>query len=108
LIIPGAVGNQPLVGAFSSGKSSIINALIGQPLFSVNIDPETAVPAEVSYGTSESLTGCLTDGRRLPLDREAVRENQLAALHNGGWVEAVLPLPQLARFAHLRLVDMPG
>jgi hypothetical protein len=98
----------PLVGAFSSGKSSIINALIGQTLFSVNIDPETAVPAEVSYGTSESLTGCLTDGRRLPLDREAVRENQLAALHNGGWVEAVLPLPQLARLSHLRLVDMPG
>ncbi len=98
----------PLVGAFSSGKSSIINALIGQPLFSVNIDPETAVPAEVTYGATESLTGCLPDGRRIPLDRESVRENRLDALQNGGWVEAVLPLPQFARLAHLRLVDMPG
>jgi GTP-binding protein EngB required for normal cell division len=98
----------PLVGAFSSGKSSILNALLGEPLFSVNIDPETAVPAEVTYGVSESLTGCLPDGRRIPLDREAVRENRLDALHHGGWVEAVLPIPRLAHFSHLRLVDMPG
>ena len=40
----------PLVGAFSAGKSSLINALIGSPIFSTNIDPETAVPAEVRHG----------------------------------------------------------
>lgn len=98
----------PLVGAFSAGKSSLINALIGSPVFSTNIDPETAVPAEVRHGETESLTGCLPDGRRIPLDREAVRENRLEALQNGGWVEAVLPIPQLANLSHLRLVDMPG
>lgn len=98
----------PLVGAFSAGKSSLINALIGSPVFSTNIDPETAVPAEVRHGETESLTGCLPDGRRIPLDREAVRENRLEALQNGGWVEAVLPIPQLASLSHLRLVDMPG
>lgn len=98
----------PLVGAFSAGKSSLINALIGSRVFSTNIDPETAVPAEVRHGETESLTGCLPDGRRIPLDREAVRENRLEALQNGGWVEAVLPIPQLASLSHLRLVDMPG
>lgn len=98
----------PLVGAFSAGKSSLINALIGSPVFSTNIDPETAVPAEVRHGDTESLTGCLPDGRRIPLDREAVRENRLEALQNGGWVDAVLSIPQLASLSHLRLVDMPG
>lgn len=98
----------PLVGAFSAGKSSLINALIGSPVFSTNIDPETAVPAEVRHGETESLTGCLPDGRRIPLDRQAVRENRLEALQNGGWVEAVLPIPQLASLSHLLLVDMPG
>ena len=98
----------PLVGAFSAGKSSLINALIGSPIFSTNIDPETAVPAEVRHGETESLTGCLPDGSRIPLEREAVRANQLEALQNGGWVEAVLPIPQLASLSHLRLVDMPG
>lgn len=98
----------PLVGAFSAGKSSLINALIGSPVFSTNIDPETAIPAEVCHGDTESLTGCLPDGSRIPLDRETVRENRLEALQNGGWVEAVLPVSQLASLSHLRLVDMPG
>lgn len=98
----------PLVGAFSAGKSSLINALIGSQVFAYDIDPQTAVPAEVRHGNTESFTGCLPDGRRIPLDREAVRENRLEALQNGGWVEAVLPIPQLASLSHLRLVDMPG
>lgn len=98
----------PLVGAFSSGKSSIINAIVGQPIFSTAIDPETAVPAEIMHGDTECLTGCFSDGRRIPLNREAVRENQLGMLQHGGWVEAVLPVPALAGLSHLRLVDMPG
>ena len=104
----GFIISVPLVGAFSSGKSSIINALLGSPVFATGIDPETAVPAEVFYGETESLTGCLPDGCRIPLDRETVRNNKLDALHGGGWVEAVFPLPQLASLSHLRLVDMPG
>lgn len=98
----------PLVGAFSAGKSSLINALIGRPVFSTNIDPETAIPAEVRHGEIESFTGCLPNGDHIPLDREAVRENRLEALQDGGWVEATLPIPQLRSLSHLRLVDMPG
>ncbi len=98
----------PLVGAFSAGKSALINALIGSPVFSTNIDPETAIPAEIQHGEIESFSGILPDGRRIPLDREAVRENQLEALQNGGRVEVVLPIPLLADLSHLRLVDMPG
>ena len=52
----------PLVGAFSAGKSTLINAVIGSPLLSTNIDPETAVPAEVWHSPTESLTGCLPNG----------------------------------------------
>jgi len=52
----------PLVGAFSAGKSTLINALIGEAIFSTNIDPETAYPAELSYGTTTKLIGHLPDG----------------------------------------------
>ena len=34
------------------------------------IDPETAVPAEVWHSPTESLTGCLANGRRIQLTRE--------------------------------------
>ncbi len=98
----------PLVGAFSAGKSSLLNAFIGTPIFATNIDPETAVPAEVSHAHSESFTGCLPDGRKMALSREDVLNNQLAMLKPSGWVDITLPLPQLAAISHLRLVDMPG
>lgn len=98
----------PLVGAFSSGKSSLINAVIGSPLLSVNIDPETAVPAEVWHSNSEVLTGCLPDGTRIPLTRDTVQNNQVSQLFNGGWIEASLPIPLMAHLTHIKLVDMPG
>lgn len=98
----------PLVGAFSSGKSSLINAVIGSPLLSTNIDPETAVPAEVWHSNTETLAGCLPNGTRILLTREAIQNNQVSQLLNGGWVEASLPIPQLAHLTHIKLVDMPG
>ena len=99
----------PLVGAFSTGKSSLLNALIGgEPLFHTNIDPETAVPAELSYAPQERFTGCLPDGKRFPLRREEIRSNQLQSLFPGGWVDAQVPSAALAGLSHLRLVDMPG
>ncbi|WP_370838709.1 dynamin family protein [Intestinibacter bartlettii] len=40
----------PIIGGFSSGKSSMINAILEKNLLSVNITPETAIPTEISYG----------------------------------------------------------
>lgn len=98
----------PLVGAFSAGKSTLINGVVGSPLLSANIDPETAVPAEVWHSNTERVEGCLPDGRRFPLTREALRNNQVQPLLNGGWVEAALPIPLLQGLQHIKLVDMPG
>jgi len=98
----------PLVGAFSAGKSTLINAVIGSPLLSTNIDPETAVPAEVWHSPTESLTGCLPNGQRMAMTREQVLGNEVQALLGGGWIEAALPIAALAGMPHLKLVDMPG
>ncbi len=99
----------PFVGAFSAGKSTLINALIESPLFSTNIDPETAYPAELTYGEVEKLTGHLPDGREISLSRGDLLSNLPCLLPKGeGYVSAKLPHPLLARLSHLRLVDMPG
>jgi GTPase SAR1 family protein len=98
----------PLVGAFSAGKSTLINAVIGNPLLSTNIDPETAVPAEIWHSPIENLTGCLPGGQRVAMSRDAVRTNQVQALQGGGWIEAALPIPLMQNMPHLKLVDMPG
>ena len=98
----------PLIGAFSCGKSSLLNALLGERLLSTAVTPETAMPAELRYGHERQFAGCLPDGRRLPLTETDLRENHLTALLNGGWVDAQLPSPALATRQQLVLVDLPG
>lgn len=98
----------PLVGAFSAGKSTLINALIGQSVFSTNIDPETAFPAELSYGTTTRLIGHLPDGGETCLTFDDLRGDLASQLPKGSYISAALPHPLLSRLSHLRLVDMPG
>ena len=45
-----------IIGAFSSGKTSMINALIGEDLLPTGFLPETAVLGELHYGTKKRIT----------------------------------------------------
>lgn len=98
----------PLIGAFSCGKSSLLNALLGEPVLATAITPETAIPTELRYGLERRFVGCLPDGRRIPLSEADLRENRLAPLQSAGWVEAQLPSQALAARPQLVLVDLPG
>ena len=98
----------PLIGAFSSGKSSLLNALIGEKLFAVEVDPETTVPAEVRYAAQESYIGLYANGSAHPVDRTDIESNSLPGLHNGGLLQVSLPSENLALFPHLCLADLPG
>lgn len=100
--------SMPLIGAFSCGKSSLLNALLGESVLATAVTPETAVPVELRFGHERQFVGCLPDGRRLPLSEADLRENRLAALLPAGWVEAQLPSPALAARQQLVLVDLPG
>lgn len=98
----------PLIGAFSCGKSSLLNALLGESLLATAVTPETAVPAELRFGPERRFDGCLPDGRRLALNEGDLRDNRLAPLLPGGWVEAQLPSLALEARRQLVLVDLPG
>ena len=78
---------MPLIGKFSSGKSTILNALIGENIFATNVDPETAVPAELSYSAEESFIACYPDGKRVEVSSDEIKNNQLSSLHPNGWIE---------------------
>ena len=40
----------PIIGRFSTGKSSMINAFLEERLLKTDIMPETAIPTEIIYG----------------------------------------------------------
>lgn len=54
-------------GAFSAGKSSLINALLGQPLMVVEVDPTTALPAYVLAGEEDAIYALNAQRLRIPL-----------------------------------------
>ncbi len=52
----------PVVGAFSAGKSTLINSFLGAGPLSVGITPETALATELRHSASEYVEGIRADG----------------------------------------------
>ena len=98
---------MPFIGAFSSGKSSLINALLGEALLSTDISPETALPMELRAAKNLGFIACTPDGKQQALTKErflGAEFNDIA--QTNGWICA--QLPHLAAWPNLVLVDLPG
>lgn len=52
----------PLVGGFSTGKSSALNSLIGRDILPEKVSPETAIPAELHFDTDERIMALSING----------------------------------------------
>ena len=66
-------------GEFKRGKSSFINALLGEGVAVTNVTTETVTLNRLSYGP-HSNEGVLTGGRRLRLLDEEIQRNRLEEL----------------------------
>ena len=97
--------NTPVIGNFSTGKSSMINAIIGKPLLSVDITPETAVPTEIYYGENKVFqydkTGVVERRiEELPLKGLTVQTTDLVKIeYNNEFLEQI---------RSVNIVDLPG
>lgn len=104
--IPGFRVTAPVIGGFSTGKSSLINAVIGEKLLSTNITPETAVPTEITagYDTVTLVSACGTEST-IPLSD--FKSAELAA-DKYSVVKIGTSNPFFAQIPSIKLVDMPG
>lgn len=98
----------PLVGAFSAGKSTLLNTLLGEKLLSVEVNPETSLPTELHHASTEQIIGHHKNGQLVQLSRKALLEQEFGSLVPDGWVELKTPSQSLCQYPHLCLVDMPG
>lgn len=48
-------------GAFSAGKSSFLNSVLGRKILSVEIDPTTSIPTYLMYGDCQRIKAILKD-----------------------------------------------
>lgn len=94
-----------VLGAFNTGKSALINALLGTRLVQVCLHEETPLPVEILYG-SRGVT-VVRDGRDCRADPSVLRAGS-EGLAGAELARVALPLPALARLPALSLVDTPG
>jgi tetratricopeptide (TPR) repeat protein/GTPase Era involved in 16S rRNA processing len=105
--------DQPLLvtvmGEFSSGKSSFVNAFIGADVAPTGITPTTATINVVRYGRERGGRIIARDGTTLELGWEPLmahlRELTPEAAKDIDRVEILVPLTQLEK---INIVDTPG
>lgn len=99
----------PIIGPFSAGKTSLINALLGEKLLSVELTPETAFPAEIRYAEEEFFI-LLQDGKKKKILKKTDLKNteEFYGENHNFLFDIRLPNADLKAFPHLCIVDLPG
>ena len=97
----------PVVGAFSAGKSTLINSFLHSELLPVNITPETALATELRHSTSDYIEAIKADGEADSFDIGDIGSIKEKA-RQYTYLEVFLNSEPLREIAPLVLVDMPG
>ena len=102
----------PLIGEFSTGKSSLINAMLGSDYLGINLLPETSVPAEICYGDKERAVIQEVDKnaettRAKEMSLAEFKDSKLSA-SNVKKVQIFVNNDFLRTVSTVKLVDMPG
>ncbi|HEY2900191.1 MAG TPA: dynamin family protein [Polyangia bacterium] len=104
-----------VLGEFNHGKSTFINALLGEAVLPAGITPTTAVLTHIVYGARPTATLVFDSGAKQPIDPltagalsewltvDGLQPKRDAAIHH---VEVTHPAPILRE--RLTIVDTPG
>ena len=100
-----------VLGRFKSGKSSLLNALLGRDVLPIDVLPATAVVTRIALGSRDRATVVSEDGNERPVDLDDLshfvteKENP----DNAKRVARVdVELAEANALADLRFVDTPG
>ena len=94
-----------LVGAFSVGKSSLLNMLLGDEWLHTAQEEATALPTVIEYASQPNLYLVQQDGQQQPLDRDRFTEVTTHAPIGAQYAALQLPQPWLEQ---LSIIDLPG
>lgn len=97
----------PVIGAYSAGKSSLLNAFLGENALGVGLAPETELATELRYSSAPHLLAIRANGSS---ERLAVEDLATIKARAGEFTHLQLYLdnPRLKALPSLVLVDMPG
>jgi len=100
-----------VVGQFKSGKSSLVNSLIGLDILPVGVVPVTAIVTRIRYGILPKLIIQFTDGKELETSLDELPNFVTEKLNPENMKDvsqAIIDHPALEPFKNINLVDTPG
>jgi hypothetical protein len=97
----------PVIGAFSAGKSSLINTLLKSNVLPVAITPETSLATELHYSPQEYIEAVKPDGGIAQYAAGEMRKLTTEAAQYS-YARLFLHNSRLKEIEPLVLVDMPG
>ncbi|GAE27777.1 hypothetical protein JCM9140_3936 [Halalkalibacter wakoensis JCM 9140] len=101
-----------IAGEFKAGKSTFINAWLGEKILTADVTPATAVVTKLTYGKTKKVIGHFKNGETKEYDEQWLE--QLTAEREGRFgfvrkqlshIELKLPVEKLQ---HVTIVDSPG
>jgi len=97
----------PIIGKFSAGKSTLLNAFLGKDYLSYAITPETAFATELRYSESEyAIVHFMGDKPSIKLSLDSFRSTSFD--NDVYFSELYINNTKLKHRADTVLVDMPG
>lgn len=95
----------PVIGSFNTGKSALLNGVLGCPLLPSSVVAETVAPTELTYGENTLLVH-----RPEGIQALGVGDMRTSCFEKEGILQMELRFksPILQEFSQLCLVDMPG
>lgn len=99
-----------VVGPFKRGKSTLVNAILGQAVATADVAPETVTLNEIRHGPELLLEACLEDGGRVRLQPDQLKREALEPILRQlpGEVSHLEVRAPVDWLRGLCLVDTPG
>ncbi|MCW4153679.1 dynamin family protein [Halomonas sp. 18H] len=97
----------PVVGAFSAGKSTMLNKFLGREVLPVDIAPETDLATELRHSSDERIEAVRDDGSMVRFDLNDMVSIKPRATEFS-YLRLYVESRPLLEMAPLVLVDMPG
>lgn len=99
-----------VIGDFKRGKSTLINALLQNPIVTTDVTPETITINEIKYGETSKINICLEDGGYINLQPEELKAEKLSPIlaQYGDRINHLQIETPVEWLKGVRLVDTPG
>ncbi|MGL5714134.1 MAG: dynamin family protein [Paraclostridium sp.] len=98
--------STPIIGGFSSGKSSLINALLDENILKTSIKAETSIPTEIYYG-SDDVIEIKSNGELINIKLDDLKDNDFN-ISKTRLIKVEKNNDFLKQISDIKLVDMPG